>query len=104
MTTTTSDAKTTPASSEFILDAKVPSGPIEEKWTKAKFDYKLAWMERLRARMQAIRAEEVPALTRLIQQIQPNKPNLNGRMNRPDEGLAPSGLLGILTPCTGAGK
>lgn len=27
-----------------------------------KFDYKLAWMERLRARMQSIRAEEVPAL------------------------------------------
>jgi succinate dehydrogenase / fumarate reductase flavoprotein subunit len=23
------------------LDAKVPSGPIEEKWTKARFDYKL---------------------------------------------------------------
>ncbi len=41
MTTTTSDAKTTPASSEIILDSKVPSGPIEEKWTKAKFDYKL---------------------------------------------------------------
>ena len=41
MTTKTSDAKTTPASSEFVLDAKVPSGPIEEKWTKAKFEYKL---------------------------------------------------------------
>lgn len=27
-----------------------------------KFDYKLAWLKRLRARMQAIRAEEVPAL------------------------------------------
>lgn len=27
-----------------------------------KFDYKLAWMERLRARMQAIKAEEVPAV------------------------------------------
>ncbi|MEA3262628.1 MAG: exodeoxyribonuclease III [Pseudomonadota bacterium] len=27
-----------------------------------KFDYKLAWMERLRARMQAIMAEEVPAV------------------------------------------
>lgn len=28
----------------------------------AKFDYKLAWMEKLRARMQAIWAEEVPAI------------------------------------------
>ena len=27
-----------------------------------KFDYKLAWMERLRARMAAIKAEEVPAI------------------------------------------
>ena len=27
-----------------------------------KFDYKLAWMERLRTRMQAIKAEEVPAV------------------------------------------
>jgi exodeoxyribonuclease III len=27
-----------------------------------KFDYKLAWMERLRARMQTIRSEEVPAV------------------------------------------
>jgi exodeoxyribonuclease III len=27
-----------------------------------KFDYKLAWMERLRTRMQAIRTEEVPAI------------------------------------------
>ena len=25
----------------IILDAKVPSGPIEEKWNKAKFEYKL---------------------------------------------------------------
>ena len=23
------------------LDAKIPSGPIEKKWDKAKFDYKL---------------------------------------------------------------
>lgn len=40
-TTVTPAVKTMPTFSEATLDARVPSGPIEEKWDTARFEYKL---------------------------------------------------------------
>ncbi len=41
VTTVTPAVKTMPTFSEATLDARVPPGPVEEKWEKAKFDFKL---------------------------------------------------------------
>jgi succinate dehydrogenase / fumarate reductase, flavoprotein subunit len=41
VTTVTPDVKTIPAFTEATLDGKVPGGPIEEKWDKARFEMKL---------------------------------------------------------------
>ena len=38
---TTTQTKTVPSFTEATLDAKVPDGPIEEKWDTARFDMKL---------------------------------------------------------------
>ena len=40
-TTVTPAVKTMPTFNEATLDARVPSGPIEEKWDTARFEYKL---------------------------------------------------------------
>jgi succinate dehydrogenase / fumarate reductase, flavoprotein subunit len=40
-TTVSPEVKTLPTFREATLDARVPPGPIEEKWEKAKFEYKL---------------------------------------------------------------
>ncbi|HXF61587.1 MAG TPA: fumarate reductase/succinate dehydrogenase flavoprotein subunit [Caldilineaceae bacterium] len=40
-TSVTPTVKTLPAFTEATLDARVPSGPIEEKWDKARFEMKL---------------------------------------------------------------
>jgi succinate dehydrogenase / fumarate reductase flavoprotein subunit len=40
-TQATPDVKTMPAFTEATLDPKIPSGPLAEKWDKAKFEYKL---------------------------------------------------------------
>lgn len=40
-TTVTPDVRTMPTFTEATLDARIPDGPIEEKWDKARFEMKL---------------------------------------------------------------